>query len=220
MTRSTPMVMAIATVTAMAAIALAGCGQSTTGGEADTTVTAGTTVTATDSATTAASTQPSTQPSAPSTAPAAPDTRPDMSLPPHGTIDPTAPTFSTLPRGDADEGDPGTVSVALSEPLAVSGWGVAPVACSVDRRTYTASFEQAAVNETLAVSATVKVVNYTAPGTYPAVGSVTVMVPGASYQVPLAANVAIDGALNGTVSVSTTLNSTPVAFTLTWYCNA
>jgi hypothetical protein len=205
---------------ALAALVLVGCGQDTSSGGGDTT---GSTVTGTDAAVTSvvdtgASTLPSAGSTTPATTPAT--SGPNMSLPPHGTFDPTAPTFSTLPRADANEGDPGTVSVALSEPVAITGWGLAPVACSVDRRTYTASFDEAAVNATLAVSATIKVVNYTAPGTYPAVGSATVLMPGNSYQVPLAANVTIDAALNGTVVVSTTLNTTPVAFTLTWYCSA
>jgi len=210
MTKSITMVVALT-------LAVAGCGKSSSSGGAESTDAAVTTVAVTDAAvTTVAATVAASTP--PATASAT--TGPDLSLPPHGTIDPTAPTFSTLPRADATEGDPGTVSVVVSEPVAISGWGLAPVACSVDRRTYTASFDEAAVNATLAVSATIKVVNYTAPGTYPAVGSATVLVPGASYQVPLAANVTIDAALNGTVSVSTTLNTTPVAFSLTWYCSA
>lgn len=208
----------LATLVVGLLLAQGACGESTTGTGVGTTDAAATTVSATDSATTAVTTAVTTASSVGSTTPEA--TRPDVSLPQPGTIDPTKPTFSTLPRADADEGDPGTVSVALTAPVAISGWALAPVACSVDRRTYTASFDQAAVNETLAVSATIKVVNYTGPGTYPAVGSATVMVPGSTYQVPLAANVTIDANLNGTVSVATTLNATAVAFTLTWYCSA
>ena len=189
--------------------ALVSCSKTETSSGAETTAAAVTTVATTGPATTGAATT-----SVPgSTTPDA--TRPSITLP-----DPTKPTFSTLPRENYNEADPGPVSGAVTSPVAVSGWGVAPVACTVSRRTYTASFEEAAVNETLAVSASIKVVNYTGPGTYPAVGSATILVPSGTYQVPLAGTVGIDGNLNGTVTVSTTVQSTAVAFTLTWYCSA
>ena len=191
---------------------LVACSKTESSSGAGTTAPSATTVAGTDSATTAPGTT-----AAGSTTPG--DTRPDLTLPDHGTLDPTKPTFSTLPRANSSQGAAGTVSVAITSPVAVSGWGVAPVACSVDRRTYTASFDEAAVNETLAVSAMIKVVNYTGPGTYPAVGSATILVPSGTYQVPLATNVAIDGNLNGAISISATVESTTVAFTLTWYCS-
>ena len=109
--------------------------------------------------------------------------------------------------------------MAITQPVQFAGWAVVPVTCSVSRRTYQASFLSAVVVEGLTVSAQITAVNYTGPGTYPAVGSITLVIGGETYQVPVAAQVAIAADLAGTLSVATTVNATAVAVTLAWHCS-
>ncbi len=126
------------------------------------------------------------------------------------------------PRAGYAEGDPGTVSLALTEPIAVSGWAPVPVSCSVTALTYTASFSGAAVTAGVAVSASITAAPYRGAGSYPGAGTLSITYgDGQQVTVPLAAQVTVADDLAGSVSLDVTSTAgVSVAGTLVWHCSA
>ncbi len=131
------------------------------------------------------------------------------------------PTFTTLPRQNTSEGQPGTVSLDVAEPVQVAGWAPVPVQCAAAQRRYTASFDSAAVTDRVMVSASITAAPYNGPGTYPGVGSIElVLSDGTATTVPLAAPVTVGADLSGTVSIDyTTAEGVGIQVTLQWFCS-
>ena len=148
-------------------------------------------------------------------------TRPSRTIP--GSVPTSVPgSLPADPRAGYAEGDPGTVSVALSEPVAISGWTPVPVSCSVTALTYTASFSGAAVTAGVSVSASITAAPYRGPGTYPGAGSLSVtLADGQNVTVPIAAQVTVAADLAGSVTLDVTSTSgVSVTGSLVWHCSA
>jgi len=151
----------------------------------------------------------------------------DLTVPSLPSVDLTLPTLPSLPTvpsvslPDAAEGEPGTVSLTITQPVAISGWAPVPVTCAAEGRNYTASFEGAVVAAGVSVGASVTAAPYKGAGTFPGVGSVSLTTPATgTVTVPLASPVKVEDDLDGTVEMSVNVQGIAVAFSLTWHCTA
>lgn len=132
---------------------------------------------------------------------------------------------STVPTGAADvgagAGGPGSITLTMTEPAAISGHVTTPVACTTGRM-YEASASSAAV-QGYQLSFSVRVAGYAGPGEYQATIGVTLVEPdGTSISVPAVPAVPAQiTAGGGTFSLSATgSNGRTVALSLTWACSA
>jgi hypothetical protein len=122
---------------------------------------------------------------------------------------------------DTGEGGPGTVTVAITEPVTVSGHAGTNVACQNTARRYTATAQSATING-YQISLTVRIAGYRGPGTYPAV--VTVRLDGAGGEVTTVS--AVPG-INATVTTeggsfsikATGDNGRTLAASAKWICS-
>jgi subtilisin family serine protease len=138
-----------------------------------------------------------------------------------GTTQPTLPsTSSTLPPisiPEVPEGA-GAIAVTISSPVDIDVSVPAPVTCSVDGRVYRAAIDLAALENGATFAASLSVVNYRGPGSYPAVGSITIRIGENETTVPVAGVADIDANLGGTMALSIPLEGQSVEMTLGWTC--
>ncbi len=161
-------------------------------------------------------------PADPATDPAtsAPATSPASSGPgtPVSAVTPTA-AASTPPVGRGSGGQ-GSLTVAITSPVAVSGHVDTPVSCATTGVRYTASAASSVHN--YAVSEVVRVAGYHGPATYPALVTVSVTAPDNIHYVatgvPTTAQITDTG---GDVSFSaTTSGGRTLAGSIVWDCAA
>jgi len=142
--------------------------------------------------------------------------------PPSNVVPPTGqmPSTSLPGKVTTGQGGPGTVTVALTSPIALAGNVVTPVACTISGRLYEATIASATIaGQSLGVD--VKASPYNSPGSYLAITTVTLTLNGTTTTLgplPLPTTITETG---GTVTVSgATSSGVTIIGSVAWACSA
>ncbi len=130
------------------------------------------------------------------------------------------PSTSLPGKVTTGQGGPGTVTVALTSPIALAGNVATPVACTISGRLYEATIASATIaGQSLGVD--VKASPYNGPGSYLAITKVTLTLNGTTTTLgplPLPTTITETG---GTVTVSgATSSGVTIAGSVAWACSA
>lgn len=137
-----------------------------------------------------------------------------------GQAAPGAPDDAPVGSGGRGAGGPGSITVALTEPVAVEAHAGDGVVCAVDGRRYRAEVAAVPATSGAAVAVTVQVVGYRGAGSYAATYEVEVTeADGVVTALPFVAPTAIADDGDGSVTVDVVgANGRRIAGSITWHC--
>ncbi|MGF7239418.1 MAG: hypothetical protein ACQSGP_31345 [Frankia sp.] len=160
------------------------------------------------------------QPTSVTSVTAAPATSPAATGPVTPTSAATPTAAASIPPVGQGSGGPGSLTVAITSPVTVSGHIDTPVSCAITGARYTASASGTVHN--YAVSDVVRVAGYHGPGTYPALVTVSVTAPDNIHYVATGVRTTAQITdTGGAVSFSaTTSGGRTLAGSIGWACSA